>query len=83
MHLNEIIVKSAYVNMCQFLIQNCLKLGDGLLPLHFNFALQCANRQVQETQVQFKLNGAHQLLVCADVNLLGDNIDAINKNQTL
>jgi hypothetical protein len=29
-----------------------------------------------------KLNGTHKLLVYADdVNLLGDNIDAINKNK--
>jgi hypothetical protein len=27
-----------------------------------------------------KLNGTHQLLVYADVNLLGDNIDTIEKN---
>jgi hypothetical protein len=31
--------------------------------------------------VDLKLNGTHQLLVCADdVKLLGDNIDIINKN---
>jgi hypothetical protein len=36
---------------------------------------------VQENQVGLKLNGTHQLLAYADdVNLLGDNIDAIMKN---
>jgi hypothetical protein len=37
--------------------------------------------KVQENQVGLKLNGAHQLMAYADdVNLLGENIDAINKN---
>jgi hypothetical protein len=36
---------------------------------------------VQENQVGMKLNWTHQLLAYADdVNLLGDNIDTINKN---
>jgi hypothetical protein len=36
---------------------------------------------MQENQVGLKLNGAHQLLSYADdVNLLGDNIDTLEKN---
>jgi hypothetical protein len=35
----------------------------------------------KKNQVGLKLNGTHQLLVYADdVNLLGDNIDALKKN---
>jgi hypothetical protein len=30
--------------------------------------------------VGLKLNGTHQLPAYADVNLLGDNIDTVNKN---
>jgi hypothetical protein len=36
---------------------------------------------VQENQVGLKLNGTHELLAYADdVNLLGDNIDTMEKN---
>jgi hypothetical protein len=51
-----------------------------LSPLVFNFALQYAIRTVHENQMELKLNGTHHLLAYAhDVNLLGDNLDAIKK----
>jgi hypothetical protein len=64
-----------------FPIQNGLKQGDVLSPLLFNFALEYAITKGQENQVGLKLNGTLQFLAYADdVNLLGDDIDTLNKN---
>jgi hypothetical protein len=62
------------------LIQNGLKQGNALSSLLLNFDSEYIIRKVQENQVGLKSNGTHQLLVYADVNILGDNIDTINKN---
>jgi hypothetical protein len=65
-----------------FPIQNGLKQGDALLPLLFSFALEYAIRKIHENLVDLKLNGTHQLLVCADnVNLLRDNMHTVKKKR--
>jgi hypothetical protein len=54
-----------------FLIQNCLKQGDAISLLLFNFALEYAIRKVQENQVGLKLNGTHRLMAYGDdMNLM-------------
>jgi hypothetical protein len=79
MYLNE--VRTGIHLSVSFPIQNGLKHGDALSSLPLNFALEYAIRKVQENQVGLKLNRTHHLLSYADdVDLLGDNIDTINKN---
>jgi hypothetical protein len=51
------------------------------LKLDLDFALEYTIRKDQENQVGLKLNGTHQLLVCADnVIQLGDNKGTVKKN---
>jgi hypothetical protein len=55
-----------------FPIHNFWKQGNSLLTLVFNFVLEYAIRNIQETQVGLKLIGTHQILVYDDdVNLFG------------
>ena len=65
-----------------FLIRNCLKQGNPLLPFLFTFVLEYAIRRVQVKQDGLKLNDTHHLLVCADdVNMLGGSVHTVKNMQ--
>jgi hypothetical protein len=50
----------------------------------FNFALEYAIRKVQGTNLGLEMNGTHQVLAYADdVNLLGDDIKTIERNENM
>jgi hypothetical protein len=52
-----------------------------LSPLLFSFASKYIIRKFQGNKEDLEMNGTHQLLVYADgVNLMGKNINIINKN---
>ena len=58
-----------------------MKQGDALSPLLFNFTLEYAVRNIQETNLTLDMNGTHQVLAYADdVNLIGDDIRIIERN---
>jgi hypothetical protein len=69
-------------SVSHFTIQNGPK--QALLLLLFNFTLHNAVRRVKEKQEGLKLNGTHHFVGYAyDVNILGENIDTIQKNTEL
>jgi hypothetical protein len=63
-----------------FRIQNGLKQGDALSPLLFKFALHSVIRRVKVKQDSLKLNGIHQIMVCADdVSMLGGTVHTVGQ----
>ena len=65
-----------------WILENDLKREDDLSPLLLNLVLECAVRNVQETNLGLDMNGTHQMLVYVDdVNLIRDDIRTIEKRR--
>ena len=63
-----------------FFTENGLKQGYILLPLLFNFSLECAIWKVQDTNFGLDTNDTHQVLgFTDDVNLIGNDIKSIER----
>jgi hypothetical protein len=41
----------------------------------------CNSRRVEADREGLKLNGTHELLVCADVNVFGRSVHIVKKNR--
>jgi len=63
-----------------FPIRKGLIQGDALSPLLFNSVLQYAIRRVLVKLDGLKLNGTHQLLVHAVVNIMDGSVHTMKKN---
>jgi len=66
------VAEFGYADVCLtcLRLRICLKQGDALLPLLFNFTWKYTARMLQVNQHGLKLNGIHQLLVYADVVII-------------
>jgi hypothetical protein len=49
--------------------------------LSFNFVLEYAIRNIHKNQKGLELNEMHQVLLYADVNIMGNSINTIKKNK--